>query len=143
MTELVLGLTFAVEYPLIVAFHPCQLDGISYSIPLHQPIEAIAQFVLICVVEEVWKSQIMWFLIPCTRSAKGKHSLDGPHSAACGLTIDYLLPKATLWFAIMAIWMVSFITGLHGKLQMFPIVLWVAGRQFWGRVSFVCRADSV
>ena len=39
----------------------------------------------------------MVFLPPCTGPEESKHSLNGSHTAACCLTIDYLLPKAKLW----------------------------------------------
>lgn len=139
MTELALGFSFAIEYPLIVAYHPwTQRNGVSYSVPLLQPTEAITQFIIFSLVEEILKSRFMWFLTPCAGQSGGKHSLNGPHSAACGLTIDYLLPKATIWMAIMVIWMVYLLTGITGKLQMFQIIVWVVVRQFWGRGSFLC-----
>ena len=136
MTELALGLSFAIEYPLIVAFNPwTQCNGVDYSVPPLRPDETTTQLIIFLVVEEILKSQIIWFFPPCAE-LEGKHSLNGPHSAACGLSIDYLLPKATLWFAIMAIWMVYALAGLTGKLQMFPIILWLVVRQFWGRSFF-------
>ena len=139
ITELALGFRFAIEYPLIVAFHPwTQYNGVDYSVPLHQPAETIKQLFVYYVVEEIVKSVITWFLTPCAEPLEGKHSLDGLHSAACGLTIDYLLPKATLWLAIIVNWMVYALTGVTGKLQTFPIIVWVVIRQFWGRTSFLC-----
>ena len=139
MTELALGFSFAIEYPLIVAYHPwTQYNGVDYSIPLLQPAETITQLAVITLVEEILKSRIMWFLTPCAGPLEGEHSLNGAHSAACGLTIDYLLPKATLWLGIMVMWTVYAVVGITGKLQMFPIVVWVVVRQFWGRPSLLC-----
>lgn len=139
MTELALGFSFAIEYPLIVAFHPwTSYNGVDYSVPLLQPIEAITQLIILSAVEEILKPQIMLLLPPCTGPEESKHSLNGSHSAACGLIVDYLLTKATLWLAIMVIWMVSVLTGITGKLQMFPIIVWVVARQFRGHVSSSC-----
>ena len=144
ITELVLGLSFAIEYPIIVAFHPwTQYSGVGYSVPLLQPMEAVTQLIIFSAVEEILKSRIMWFLMPCAGTVEGKHSLNGSHSAECGLTVDYLLPKTTLWLAIMVIWMVSVLTGITGKLQMFPIIIWVVVRQFRGHKSFSCPHDFI
>lgn len=141
MTELALGLSFAVEYPLIVAFHPwTQRNGADYSVPPLRPEETPLQLIIFWAVEEILKSQIMWFFPPCAEP-EGKHSLNGPHSAACGLSVDYLLPKATIWFAIMAVWMVYALVGLTGKLQTLPIIAWLVVRQFWGR-GFLSRSVS-
>lgn len=139
VTELALGLSFAIEYPLIVAFHPwVQYSGVGYGTSILRPMEAITQFLIFSATEEILKPHIMWFLAPCGGPAETKHSLNGSHSAACGLTIDYLLPKATLCFAIMTIRIVSVFTKLTGELQMFPIIIWVVVRQFRGRLSFSC-----
>lgn len=136
-TELALGLNFAVEFPLIVAFHPStQYHGIGYNVPFTHPLEVFTQFVILFAVEEVLKPQIHWYFPPCDSKLE-KHSLDSSHSAACGLSIDYLLPRATLWLAIAAVGMASLLSGITGRLHMFSIVLWAVLRQFWSHHSLI------
>lgn len=137
LTELALGLDFAVEVPLIVAFHPStQYNGIAYGVPLPHPLQVFAHLIMFLAVEEVLKSQIHRFLPPCDGRVE-KHSLNGLHSAVCGLSIDYVLPRGTLLVAITAVGRADLLSGITGRPHMFLVIVWVIFRQLWGHNSLI------
>jgi len=141
-TELALGLDFAVEFPFIVAFHPStQYYGIGYGVPYPCSLDVFTHLIIFFAVEEVLKSQIHRLLPPCDGQL-GRHSLNGPHSAVCGLSIDYVLPRATLWLAIPAVGRASLLCGITGRLHMVPIIIWVVLRQLWGHNSLTWHYTS-
>ena len=144
MTEMALGLGFAIEFPLIVAFHPWTMyTGVDYSIVPIRISQTVLQILLFYAVEAASQSKIVWFFPPCTGSKERKHTLNGPHSAACGISLDYLLPKATLFLAIGLIWMTSVVASMVGKLQMSAVIVWVVTRQFWSRSCSSSPEDHV
>ena len=62
IAELALGLSFAVEYPLIVAFHPwTQYNGVDYSVLPLRVDETTIQLIIILVVEKILKSHNLVF----------------------------------------------------------------------------------
>ncbi|KAI9879022.1 MAG: hypothetical protein M1830_009821 [Pleopsidium flavum] len=129
-TKAVLLIHFAIEMPLIVAFHPMtQIFGMDTGVPFPSKLEMLGQIATFFVLEDAYHYWFHRFLHwgPMYRRI---HRIHHQYSAPFGLAAEYASPWETLGLGMGTVGAPLVVGALTGRLHLLTVVVWVTMRQF-------------
>ncbi|KAI9836482.1 MAG: Methylsterol monooxygenase 1 [Sclerophora amabilis] len=131
MIHIPLLVDFAVEFPLIVAFHPMtQILGSSSDVPFPRGPELLTQMAVFFVVEwasRPWVDRMLSDVV--LTSNKGGPGTNAPQDSALMLSSAFISPRLTLMIGITLVDALSLLVTFTGRLHLITVVLWASLRR--------------
>ncbi|KAF2849145.1 hypothetical protein T440DRAFT_556090 [Plenodomus tracheiphilus IPT5] len=128
----------AIEYPLILAYHPTtllsnrDLSDVLGSTSSQEPSHQVASVCLLILFEKLISTVVHYVIcMDGPEKSSGVCIVDGEDGAATDLALDFIIPRAALLVSIavtgLSLWKKPF--G-DGGMDVFTLAWWVALRQF-------------